>query len=321
MEPMKAFFLQMLLPLLAGVCIGIASYQVGKKKKNRGKGNAGGKLPYHPEQMKKQKKPGDVQRDGQAEAQKNAPIFVTRKQCWNAYRAAFYEQEVYGRLRDVYSRDGLLYSFGKLLGIARCDLESPGWEGGMDRAEYIINQEIPGALNRYIGRTQGNTIPEIPGKDSIPTDIGEQEYYRQKGFVETNNAGGKEKELKEELARLTKEKENSVGGKQGAFYRNLWNNSRPILRELLGYGMKLKSAVKEGADKPSQENLQKQFLDLTKRLRGLMEENGIRFFFADEASETEKREYFKFVDQGENFPAVLRADDGYVYYMGQALRK
>lgn len=324
-----------------GVCIGIGSYQIGKNRKDRKKNAEKKEKLYHSKPLKGLKRPevlepGTARQAGaQANMQSGSRVSprteaqtggkgkkpltaVTRQQCWEAYKEAFYEKEVSKRLRDVYSRDSLLYSFRKLLGIARYDLEAYGWESGRDRIENVINQEIPSALRRYIGNPKGGKAPKLPGRESVLTDITEEEYYRQQGFLEKKGEALSAQALEEELAQLRKEKAESINGRQGAFYRKLWENSVPLLEEMMAYGAKLKSALDEAADAPSQKDMEKQFLAFADRLKEAMEKNGIRFLFAHEASEKEKGEYFKMVKQGENVPAVIRRDDQYVYYTGQA---
>ena len=172
---------------------------------------------------------------------------------------------------------------------------------------YYINDGLLGALRYRMKDEKGGYSG--PSVQSFKPDVDEETYYYQRGM----NRGDREdsEDIRAEYQRLEEEMKAHLKDRNTVFYRMLWNEFQPDLKELLDFGGKV------ARDTGDSKDLEQEFEELMERIREDMRKLGIAFIYDDEADSSQLKEYFQAGEKEERETAVVRISDHYIYYLGK----
>lgn len=237
---------------------------------------------------------------------------ITREACWEKFREISRQRKVAQHCREVFCNTGILFYLERLLIIARYEILQNGWQEEREIAAYYINSQLREVLKKHMQETDEEF--RIPDGERFHPEMDEETFYYQ------NNLGLEESREKldrrlEELYRQLKQEESILRREKNTiFYRNLWNEVWPLLKELLEFGERL---IQNRNDL----SMEQEFTRLTENLVGKMKECGILFICGNEADEEQQRNYFHLSENGEENAAVVRMSDQYIYYYGVTGRR
>ena len=237
---------------------------------------------------------------------------ITREACWEKFKEISRQRKVAQHCHDVFCNTGILFYLERLLIIVRYGIPQNGWQKEREMVTYYINSQLREVLRKHMQETdEGFRIPD--GKRLQP-EMDEETFYYQNNLDLEKSREEMERRL-EELYRQLEQEESILGRKKNTiFYRNLWNEVWPLLKDLLELGERLNQ---NGNDL----SMEQEFTSLIEKLVGKMKECGIQFICGDEADEEQQRNYFHLSENGEENAAVVRISDQYIYYYGVTGRR